>query len=1135
MKKKQHFADLQWSGIKKLIIVMKLTVFFLFLSVMSIAAGTYGQETRFDLNVKDATIIQLFDEIEHVTEFGFLFKTDQLDLNRHYTLDLKQANIDQILNEVLDKGQYNYTVIDRNIVITRVGENATKDGKPKTVSGKVTDSSGATLPGVSVVVKGTIIGVTTDFNGNYSLSNIPENAILQFSFVGMKAQEVKVGNQATMNVVLVEETVALDEVVAIGYGTQKKGNLTGSVSQIKSEALQERAITGLGEAFAGQIAGVRAQQVSGRPGAELTIQMRGISSVTSSNKPLYVIDGTPTSDIQDFNPNDIASIEVLKDASSAAIYGARGSGGVVLISTKKGSGKPIFSFESYYGLQQVDKLLPMMNRDQFIAFSKYQADLLYIRSGGSMNDPLASRPLAYQYPDSWLHPETLPDVNWQKAIYQVAPIQNCQLTASGGGEIGNFLLSGSYMKQDGIMKYTGYQRVNFRLNVTLNISKRLKVGMNIAPSFSSSNNPDDEGKGSSAIDAANMAPIVPLNLNTEEWGYMPGLAYTLTNPLERLKEVKQETTTNRILSNVWAELNITNSLIFRSQYGLNYRDQRSSYFKPSNVNQGDPSYGTASSFGDNDWTFQNTLTYKPKVSSVFDMDLLLGQSAEASRYRSESLTKTDYANSLITTLNVASTPLAASSDEYRNSMASFFGRFNLNVKGRYLLTINLRHDGSSKFGKDTKWGLFPSVSAGWKINSESFMQDAKWIDLLKIRASVGKAGNNNIGNYGSISSLGISNYSLNGNLVNGLAPSSIANPDLGWETKISKVIGLDFNAFTNRIQANIDYYIDDTKDMLLNVNIPYISGYSSTLQNIGKVQNRGWEIELTSHNIKSNFDWTSSFNISKNTNEVKQLGPDNAPIFMKLYGSNTTITKVGAPIGSFYMFKSDGLLLDKDFDTNGNPLVPIYPGQEKGNLKIVDINKDGKINDDDKTIVGSNQPDFIWGLTNRFSYKNFDLSILIQAIHGGKVAFMASRNLNTGDAWGVNQYAWWTREWRPTNELPLPTNSNVDMSWNGKTPLGLGEKFPNWTDFLFLSDGSYVRVKNISLGYNLPPALCKRVGLKSARFYITGDNVFTFTDYMGVNPETNTDSKGNSTTAAGIDYGTYPISRKYSIGINITF
>ena len=953
---------------------------------------------------------------------------------------------------------------------------------------------------------------------------------LQFSFVGMKRQEVKVEGKASINITLLEESIGLDEVIAIGYGTVKKQDLTGSVSSIKTEALQERAITSLGEAFAGQLAGVHAQQTSAKPGAELNIVIRGNKSINASNTPLYVVDGIPADDIKDMNTNDIASIEVLKDASSSAIYGARGASGVVLITTKQGKkGKTKFNFDMFYGLQQRDKIVDVMNRDEFVAYDFWMINESYRRTGGNMNIPVSSRPIAYQYPASWAHPETLPDVNWQNALLQIAPIQSYQLSASGGGDMGNYMISGSYMKQEGIMKETDFHRANFRLNTTLNVGQHLKLGMNIAPSFSVDNNPDSEGKESSVHRAIMFAPIVPLNSNTEKWGYTPGV-YSGPNPLENLKEVINETKNNKVLVDVWGELNITKSLSFKSQYGLNFREARNKYFKTANVNNGEATGGSSEVSNRYSWSLQNTMNYAPKISSVFDVNLLLGQSIEGSKYDDLYAEATGFSNDMINTLNAASTPLTATSSEAENSLSSFFGRLNFNVKDKYLLTVNARRDGSSRFGSDTKWGWFPSASVGWKIDREKFMDNFDWLNLLKVRTSIGKSGNNSIGDYESIALLGFSNYNLNGKTVSGLSPSTSGNPDLGWETMISKGVGIDLGAFNNRIQANLDYYIEDTKDMLFNVPVPYLSGYSSMRQNIGKVQNRGWEFEATSFNIKKEFSWTTTFNISRNKNEVKKLGLNDTPLIISEWKINAFITKVGEPIGCYYMYKTDGLLLDKDFDASGKAIVPIVSGQEKGNVKIVDVNKDGKIDGKDQTIVGNNQPDFTWGMTNRFSYKGFDLNILLQGSQGGEVFFLGTRQMDVG-ATGLNQYARWIRCWKP-DYTAIPQNTTVDMSWDGKTPNPIGNN-PRYND-TWVYDGSFFRLKNITLAYNIPKDLCSRIGIVGARIYLMGDNIFTKTNYPGVSVETN--SMGyDMVTEGGIDYGTYPPARKYSMGINVTF
>ena len=1121
----------RYAVIKKGLFVMKITLLLILFSTLNLlATGTYSQTAKVSLKLNQTSVKLVLKEIEHSSEFYFLYNNELIDVERKVDIQADNEQINTILDRLFNDQEIKYAVYDRQIVISPVNMPLPQQAQRK-VSGQVTDQSGVTLPGVSVVVKGTTTGTITDAKGNYSLTNIPENATLLFSFVGMKTQEVKIAGKTSVSVKLEEETIGLDEVVAVGYGTVKRQNLTGSVSSIKSEALEQRVVTTLGETFAGQLAGVRAQQVSGKPGAELDIVIRGNHSISGTNTPLYIIDGIPADDMKDLNPNDISSIEVLKDASSSAIYGARGAGGVVLITTKQGKkGKPTFNFDMYYGLQQREKMVDVMNRDEFITYNLWRKNEDYRRAGGDLSIPPSSRPVAYQYPASWAQPETLPDINWPNEIMRIAPVQSYQLTSSGGSDIGSFLISGSFMQQEGIVKETDYQRANFRVNTTLNVGKHLKLGMNIAPSFSDENNPMSEGQASSITYAVMFAPIVPLNMNTEEWGYTPAvLAYP--NPLEVLKEVHNNTKNNKVLTNIWGDLTITKSLSFKSQYGYNFREERNAYCKPGNINDGDPTQGSSYVNDSYGWSLQNAFTYTPKISSLFDVTMLLGQSMEKSKYYNILAKAQDYPIDLIYTLNYATKPLTASTTESENSLASFFGRLNLNAKDKYLLTVSARRDGSSRFGRDTKWGWFPSASVGWKINRENFMKQIDWLSLLKLRASIGKAGNNNIGDYSSIAQLGQTNYNLNGTIVSGLSPATSGNPDLGWETLISRGVGIDMGAFNGRIQATLDYYINDTRDMLFNVPVPYLTGYSSMLENIGKVQNKGWEFELTSYNTKKVLNWTTSFNISRNVNEVKKLGVNDTPIINSESKFTCFITKVGEPIGSYYMYKTDGLLLDKDFDASGKPIVPIATGQEKGNVKIVDVNKDGKINANDFTIVGNNQPDFTWGMTNRFSFKGFDLNILVQGSQGGDVFFLGARQMDIGAA-TYNQYERWLRCYK-SDLSTIPTNTTINMTWDGKTPNLYGNN-PSYND-TWIYDASFVRIKNITLGYNLPKSLYSRFGIGNARVYIMGDNIYTWNHhYPGYSNETNSFAR-NNTTEPGVDYGTYPLTRKYSIGINITF
>lgn len=1139
MKKKRSSRDLtSWKY--EIFLKMRLTVIVVLSSILGCwASQSYSQTTRLTLKVSNMRIEEFLKSIEDQSEYRF-FYSGKIDVDRRISGEFEEEQIDQILDEALQSTDIQYEVKGRQIILSSAGKSETDQQQQIAVSGKVKDTAGLPLPGVAIMLKGTTKGTITDASGNYTLTDLSPDDILIFSFIGMKTREVQVAGKMNINVTMESEAIGIDEVVAIGYGSVKKQDLTGSVTIMKSEAIAQRAIANVSEAFAGQLAGVQAQQTTGKPGAELAIKIRGLSTINASNNPLFVIDGVPLGDnMKDLNPNDIASIEVLKDAASTAIYGARGSNGVVLITTKQGgNSKPTFDFVVNYGLQKVDKIIEMMDIHQWAAYQVWYRNETYLRTGGSLDAPVASRPSAYQYPESFLHPETLPDVNWQKEIYQIAPMQNYQLTASGGGETGSYLISGSYMEQEGIVRESGYQRVNFRVNTTLNVGQHLKLGMNIAPSFSTENNPDSEGKESALHHALQYSPNVPLNSNTEEWGYTPYSTSGWANPLERLKEVYDETRTNKILSTVWGELEVIEKLKLKSQYGYNYYQARNSYFRPSNVNTGIATYGTFASNEIYSWSFQNTLNYSPKISNWFDVNVLLGQSIEGSKYYTSNGRANGYPNSLIHTLNVASTAVTASTAEYESALSSYFGRVSFSAKDKYLLTVNLRHDGSSNFGKDTKWGWFPSASMGWKIDRESFMTGTKsWIDLLKLRLSIGKTGNNSIGYYNSISLLGVTNYNLNGKIMSGLAPSSVGNPDLGWESKLSKGVGLDIGLFKGRIQSNIDYYIDDTEDMLQAVPVSYMTGYSTITRNIGKVRNQGWEFEITSHHIDRKFKWTTSFNISKNTNKVKELGNNNAPIINSSWGGSAFITKVGEAISSYYMYKTDGVLTAKDFDSAGKPIVPVAAGQEKGNLKIVDVTPDGKINANDMTILGSNLPDFIWGMGNKVSYGNFDLNVLLQGSQGGKVFFLGTRHMDNG-ALGSNQFARWLNCYKPEHSTStLPSGTSVDMSWDGKTPLpsGIGSN-PQYND-TWLYDASFVRIKSITLGYNLPKEICSKIHSSGCRFFLTGDNIFTWNHYPGATPETN--SYGTTTGAAntyqGMDYATYPMSRRFTLGINLTF
>ncbi|MBW8332325.1 MAG: TonB-dependent receptor [Prolixibacteraceae bacterium] len=1128
---------------------MKLTLFVVLLSTIQILANSvYSQSTKFTLARENVTIENVLGTIEDQSEFYFLYNGKLVDVTQKVNIKVEKQNLENTLNELLRNTNITYKIYDRQVVLSPVGAVETIQ-QQKSVSGKVTDSTGSPLPGVSVVVKGTTNGTITDADGNYSLPNVPENTTLQFSFVGMKAQEVLVAGKSTINLKMEEDAIGIEEVVAIGYGTVKKSNLTSSVSKIDDNAIKSRPITTIGEAFAGQLAGVRAQDATGIPGAELIIRIRGINTINGNSSPLYVIDGIPRDNMTDINPSDVASIQVLKDASATSIYGSRGGNGVILIETKQGAGNAITTIDAYYGMQEPVKMMDFMNDAEYVAYNTFLRNDGYIRTGGSMKDPMSKRPANLQIPTSW-NDGSRPYVDWQDAIMQTAPINNYQISSSWGSDKGSIYISGGFLDQKGIIMETYYNRMNFRVNSTLNVGKKIKLGVNITPSYSKQADQDTQGKDTNLHTALMMPPLIQLWENTVAGGYPKSefrVAYT--NPYEKIKTMTDDTEKAKLLSSIWGEYQIIKGLTFKSLYSHDYRVNIYEYFMPDHIKLNSFPEGNSNTSRWIDWTFQNTLTYDFTVAKDHAINLLLGQSADEHTFYNISASATGFPNNLVRTLNVAATPTQAYTFKDRSTTASYFGRVSYNYKDKYLLNATVRRDGSSRFGGNNKWGTFPSVSAGWKLNEESFMNGFDWLSLLKLRLSWGMAGNDRIGNYDYMSLLTVDNTAWNNTIQVGLAPNNIGNQDLKWETTETTNFGVDLSAFKNRVQLNLDYYINKTKDLLFNTPVPFASGFSSIRTNLGEVENKGWEIDLTTVNTSGKFRWTSSLNLSHNQNKVIDMG--GVKQFISTNWDGQFLTRVGGPVSQFFVYRTDGILLPTDFDDKNKALVPIVPGQIAGNTKYVDqltidsngdgiMDKaDGVINSSDFTPYGSNLPDLMYGFTNRFEYKGFELSVLLQGQFGGEVLFLGSRQMDIG-LFEANQLKRWVRSWKPDYEAiygegenPIPSIPGVDMSWDGITPFSLAGKNENNSD-LRIYDATFFKIKNISLTYNFPKSILGKSLLKAAKAYISVDNLATFdNNYPGVTTETNT--FGNDATQLGVDYTTYPLSKRYTLGVNLTF
>jgi TonB-linked SusC/RagA family outer membrane protein len=1122
---------------KSILLCMFLTVFTLNASAQKVT-----------LSFQDESFEKVLSAIKKQTKLSLVYSEQLVDLNRKVNINVSAVEVEDAMKQLLAGTNIGFEIKNKKLYLIEKNSDETKVATTKSIkiNGLVTDEKGEAIIGASIVVKGTTIGTISDINGKFIL-NSDGNAILKVTFIGYLAKEVSVNSLQEIKITLTEDNKTLDEVVVVGYGTQKKSNLTTSIAKIDDRNLRNRSIVSVGEALAGQLSGVRAQNTTGIPGADLSIKIRGINTINGNSSPLYVIDGVPRDNMTDLNSNDIASIQVLKDASATSIYGSRGANGVILIETKQGTGSTAISVDAYYGVQDPVKMMDFMNGDEWVAYQIFARNEAYIRQGKSMSDPMSSRPASLQIPSSWTD-GSRPYVDWQKEITQRAPIQSYQVSASSKTDKGSIYISGGLLRQDGIIKNTFYNRLNFRINSILNVGDKLKLGLNIAPTYSNQADQNTQGKETIIHHALMQSPIIQLNEATVDFGYPTEFATIYTNPVERLKAMTDNTEKGKINSSIWAEYQIMKGLYFKSQYSYDYITELYEYFYPAIERSTIPS-GNSYMSRWNDWTLQNTLNYDFIIAKNHSFNILLGQSIDEHKSFNLSATATGFPNSLIRTMNVATTPTRAYSYKDRNTTASYFSRVSYSYKDKYLLNASIRRDGSSRFGANNKWGTFPSASAGWKLNEESFMKEINWLSLFKVRASWGKAGNDRIGNYDYMSLLKVDNTAWNNAIQVGLAPNNIGNDNLKWESTTTKDFGLDVSFLKNRIQLNLDYYINNTTDLLFNSPVPYSTGFSSFRTNLGEIQNNGWEIDLNTRNLVGAFKWSSSLNLSANQNKVIDMG--GVQQFITGNWDAQFITRVGGPVSQFYVYRTDGLLMPTDFSSTNSALVPIMTGQVPGNVKYIDqptidsdgdgvLDKaDGVINSSDLVPYGTNLPDLIFGFTNRFEFKNFELSVLLQGQIGGEICWLGQRQMDAGTQ-NLNQLSRWIHSWKPDYEAIYGAGQNpligipagVDMSWDGVTENRLSGKNDNNSD-LRIYDASFLKIKNITLSYTFPKNILGKGLVKAAKTYFSVDNLALFDKYPGVTTESN--SFGNETTQAGVDYTTYPLSKRYTLGLNITF
>ncbi|WP_264524308.1 SusC/RagA family TonB-linked outer membrane protein [Flavobacterium sp. N502536] len=979
--------------------------------------------------------------------------------------------------------------------------NIVMNAQERKVTGKVTSAEDLLgLPGANVYIKGSSVGASADMDGNYTVIVSEKNAVLVFNFIGYQTVEIPVGNKTVVNVSLKPDTKNLDEVVVVGYGTRKKSDITGSVSSVTAKELTAYPLLNAEQALQGRAAGVSVQSNNGgEPGAPVKIRVRGGTSINASGDALIVVDGFAGASMP--APQDIASIEILKDASATAIYGSRGSNGVIMVTTKKGKpGAPVIEFSNSTSVQSVNNKLHLLNADQFVAYRK----------------------------SFTTHTAAGSDTDWQDVIYRNGLISNSQLSFSGGSDKIKYYVSGNYFNQNGVVINSGIDKYTIVSNLEADLSDKFKVGLNL---FQSKQNKEGIISQTSAGGTGAAGVIAAAYRFMPDKGiYNADGTFTTTAPIgddidnpyatamENILEVIN--ITNR--SNFFASYQLTKDLNFKTTLGLTESNSQTGRYTPSTLIAGKNIKGEASVNNTRFSSFltENYLTFKREIVEKGILTVLGGYSYQKNRNENSYaaargfLTNTNsYHN-----LGAGTVFLKPDSGLSETELISAFGRLNFDYADKYLFTFTARRDGSSSFSKNYKYGTFPSGAIGWNIGKENFLKDSKTVSNFKLRASYGATGNPSIGAYSTLSRFS-EIYDVSGDvIVNAVQLTSLDNPNLKWETSYQQDYGIDLGLFDNRISITADYYKTITKDLLFNRPLPGVSGIASQLQNVGELENKGWELGINTKNFTgADFTWSTSFNISSNKNKVLKLADDKDLLINSTPGhflaTDSQILRVGQPVGSFFGFVYDGVI------QQGETVLPGNFETIAGGEKFRDVNGDGKLDSSDKTIIGNPNPDFIFGLNNDFTYKNLDLNIFFQGSEGNQILNYTLMELASGNNNATTEVL---DAWTPTH-----TDTNV--------PINAARTKRVTSRFVY--DASYIRLKNISLGYSLDDKIVSKMGLSKVRFYISAQNLWTITNYPGSDPEVNylNDTNARSNTNLGLDYGSYPNVRTFTLGFNLKF
>ena len=1100
---------------KQIFRIMRISTFLLMVCVFcSYAGNAHSQNAKVSIRMNNVKLDKILNEIENQTDYLFIYN-NQVDINKITSVKVKNEAVAQVLDRILSGTGINYELEGTHIILTT---EAIKDlhaqQQAKTVTGTVTDVSGEPIIGANIRIKGTTTGTITDIDGNFSIKAEPQS-VIEVSYIGYLTQETVINNQKSIRFLLKEDTKTLDEVVVIGYGVQKKADLTGSVANINTEKLNTQSNANIGQALQGKIAGVDIVSQGGAPGSGTRIMVRGIGTLNNAS-PLYIVDGMYMNSIDHINPNDIASIDVLKDASSAAIYGSRAANGVIIVTTKEGSnteGKPIIDLSVNLGISTASKFLDMLDAKGWAEVTTIARQAIG-KPALDMATDLANKP----------------DNDWQDIMFRPALMQNYNLSVKGGGKYSTYYTGLGYFNQDGIVKGTNYQRYNMQ---SKNDYKRgiFSAGTNLIISFSHDKPLHQELRGGMIGTILQSVPTLEKYDDTREGGYggTYGDVVNIPHPLAIIDDniMDRYNENVKIFANLYAQIELFKGL----KYKLNLTPDFSFERYKNYLNKYDFGLATNSitqlterQRRRRNILVENLLTFD-RTFGEHKISALAGYTYQDSRFRHIQA----YGEGLpqgLEEIDAATTNRSNEGNSWRSVLTSILGRVFYSYQNKYLFTATIRRDGSSKFGKNNRYGYFPSFSLGWNVAEEKFMENVHWLDQLKLRGGYGVLGNQEIDNYQYSSTIttGINYPDGNGGLLQGAFPKNFANPDIKWEETAMTNVGIDFMAFNNRLSLTADYYVKNTKDILLTVPIPISSGGANDpIRNAGKIRNNGFEFNLGWMD-QPNPDISYGINLigSFNKNKVIAMGSESGSIKGGSTNQNITTseTKAGYPIGGYWLISTAGYFnSQEEVDAYAKDGKKIQPAAEPGDIKFVDANNDGVINDDDRVFQGSPFPDFTFALNGNMRYKNFDLSIGLQGVLGNKI-YNATRQTLEDVTKGSNFLASCLDYWTPENK----NASHPRLTWDDPNRNTRAESDR------YLENGSYLRLRSVQLGYTFPQTWFKGA-IQHARVYINAENLFTITSYSGYSPDVNADNANYR----GFDNFIYPTNRTFMLGLNVTF